>query len=214
MKLTTTAINDYGESLKIIDIPALSNFERVAPKQVPNDGEAWLVMEMHNLQDGLYSSVPNQCDSLNNDYQYVTGKTEDGEWMLFTGLAIPLQNTIESPLLDGGLQAGFEGARACSNVPKNFMNIESCSLSSGEACQASDTVSDLLEWQEKAKNNVVICGSEGEVTSDVGIIDPSKPMFALFGHNHNLLSGMFISPFSRQFLISLAHHNMNNLQED
>ncbi len=193
MKLTTSAINNYGDLVKTVDLPAPSTFERVAPKRVPNDGSLWLVMEMYNLRDELFSSNPDQCNSFNNTYQFVAGKSPDGGWMLFSGLALPLQNTIENPLPDGGLQAAFEGGRTCSNVAKNFLNIESCYLSKEKACQSSATGRNEWDWQANARNNVVVCGSEGEVASDDGIVDISKPMFSLYGHNHNLISGEIVS---------------------
>lgn len=191
MVLNNNAINNHGSLLQFIDLPSQSNFEHIPPKQVANDGSGWLIMEMWSLkqENGLYATVPNQCNSFQNNYQYIVGTHPNGERMLFSGLALPLQNTIEQPLSDGGLSNFNDGARLCSNAAKNFLNIESCALSSGEACQSSAYGIHQWDWRPKLKTNVVLCGSESEVIADAGIIDPSKPTFSLFGHQHNLFSG-------------------------
>lgn len=189
--LTTSAINNHGQLLQFIDLPTQSSFEYVKPMQNPNDGNFWLIMEMWSLnqQGGLYSTVPDQCNAFNNTYQFVVGEFPDGEMMLSTSLAVPLKNTIEEPLSDGCSSAVQDGARLCCNAAKNFLNMESCVLSSGQACQSSAYARSEWDWGPKLKDNVVLCGSEGEVATDDGIIDPTRPKFSMFGHEHNLVSG-------------------------
>ena len=191
MVLNNNAINNHGSLLKFIDLPGQSNFEHVPPKQVANDGNGWLLMEMWSLnqQNGLYATSPTQCNSFENNYQFLVGTHPNGERMLFSSLALPLQNTIEQPLSDGGLSNVNDGARVCSNAARNFLNIESCVLSSGEACQSSAYGIHQYDWQPKNRTNVVLCGSESEVTTNTGIIDPARPTFSLYGHQHNLFSG-------------------------
>lgn len=42
ISLTNSAINSYGQSLSVIDLPEIENFERVGPISALNWGQFWL----------------------------------------------------------------------------------------------------------------------------------------------------------------------------
>ena len=54
-----------------------------------------------------------------------------------------------------------EGAHFCSNVPKKFQNIDSCSLSDGMSCYPRSFINEVVERNSK----VLVCGSAGEVSN-------------------------------------------------
>ncbi len=133
--------------------------------------------------EGLFSSNPYQCNSLNSDSRNVLGRFPNGDIVFYSGRASLMQNTIESPLADGGLEAVNSGARICSNSAKTFLNIESCFLNAADACESTANTRNRSDWQPKIVKNAVICGSESEVSNDVNNIDLSGPKFFLPGHS-------------------------------
>lgn len=174
---------DDAASLTVIDLPDVSNFDYIPSTLVPFWGNDWLTMEMWRLilPGGLFTTQADTCGALTS-YRNIVGRFSNGDVMMFTGLATPLENTIENPLTDGGLTAITQGARVCSNAAKSFLNIDSCRLSTGDACQT--TANSMNSWNIDIviKQNVLLCGSEGEVANDAGM-DPSEPQFQQYGHH-------------------------------
>ncbi len=90
------------------------------------------------LTNGLSEPL---CDELSDVMEEldapVFGMLEDGSWLQFDPMMILETNTLESPLPDGGgLVRSLTGQTTrCSNVPRTFLNEESCTLSdSSMAC--------------------------------------------------------------------------------
>jgi hypothetical protein len=178
---------------RVIDLPEESNFEALSP-QIPNHrGDSYPLLELMRLKlpNGLYATSATQCSALNDNYQFIIGKLPDSpveKYFLYSGLATPMQNTIENPLPDGGMAAVNAGGRMCTNVAKTFRNIESCFLQRNDACQSSAYGRNDWDWQPYIVKNAVICGSDGEIGYD-GDVDASQRMFTLYGHDHNLFRG-------------------------
>lgn len=74
----------------------------------------------------------------------IFGQLPDGSWLQFDPRLELQQNTLDSPMADGGklkhLASGKE--TLCSNVPRNFLNEDLCILSSN-ACSSAIASSDL-----------------------------------------------------------------------
>ncbi len=152
-------------------------------------------MEMYRLEsatgaykEGLFTTQAEKCNSLGFDLRYIIGVFPDGEKMMFNGMAMPLENTISNPLSDGGLKEVKmrDGARVCTNVAKNFLNIESCYLSTEDACESSAYGRNRWDTSPKQKKHVVICGSEGEVGSDANL-DNLEPRYSFYGPQHRMI---------------------------
>ncbi|KAL7543207.1 hypothetical protein ACHAXR_012486, partial [Thalassiosira sp. AJA248-18] len=127
------------------------------------------------LQDGYHGPI---CDLIppfaeNGDVP-VFGRMIDGSYVQWTPKAVLEENgpsmnddpgdMASNVLSDGGSEWSNKtgGVMKCSNVGRSFVNEETCFLSNG-ACPADgvDTANG---------NNVIVCGSHGEVAND-----PSLP---------------------------------------
>jgi hypothetical protein len=178
-------VDNYG--MKVIDLPDQSNFEVIPPIVATNWGyNNWLVMEMYrmNVDGGLFGATPEQCEDL-EDYNLIVGRFPNGDAVLYSGIVKLMQNTIQDPIADGGLEAIARGAPLCSNTAKTFLNIESCSLAKDDACESNAYSDNYFDRDPRIVKNAVICGSDGEVGSDAGL-DPSEPRFRINGHFHRL----------------------------
>ncbi len=139
-----------------------------------------------NRPNGLFQTHASECQLDSESFPFVVGRLPNNEYMFFSGLATPLENTVTNPLSDGGLSAANDGASMCSNVAKNDQNIESCYLASSIACESSAYSRSQWDTSPQGKENVVVCGSEGEVATDFNL-DTSDPKFSTFGHHHNMI---------------------------
>lgn len=164
------------------------------------------VMEVWKLNrpNGLYETHAAQCQLDSESFPFVVGRLPNNEYMFFSGLATPLENTVTNPLPDGGLSAANDGARMCSNVAKNYQNIESCYLASGDACESSAYSRNQWDTSSQSKENVVVCGSEGEVANDSNL-DTSDPSFSTYGHQHNMIFNSL--PFQLQAVPYMVYLN-------
>jgi hypothetical protein len=104
------------------------------------NGEEFILQNA--LTDSLCSTIPAVFE---HGDEGVFGRVSDGTWIQFDPRLDLETNTVESPLSDGGkgtkLKSG--GNTYCSNVPRTFLNEQSCQQSSN-ACQSTST-SDELE---------------------------------------------------------------------
>ena len=203
--LTTEVIQDYISIVKFINLPDQSNFEVIPPIMATNSGSDRLISETlrMNVPGGLFSANPTQCNALDGNYQFVIGKIVNGELVLYAGNGLIMENTIQNPLPDGGMAAVNDGGKICSNVARNFLNIESCFLANSDACQASSYGRNQYDWRPKIVKNAVICGSDGEVANDWSS-DPSEARYSFFGHSNNLLSnGLYLQTKSVPYMIFL-----------
>jgi len=107
--------------------------------------------------------VDPSCDSLqsNNGVVWpVFVRFSDGNWLLNDPQLLLKTNTPSDPIIDGGAGAAADGA-TCANVPKTFLNIDSCRLSNEVlACGASERASST------PKRGTLVCGSPGEIGND------------------------------------------------
>lgn len=88
-------------------------------------------------------------------------KTSSGEWMIHDPRAIVRQNMLAKPIPDGGAASWLKNeTRECSNVQRSFLNEEFCILSGQRACKVG------TQSKETISENVVVCGSPGEVSSE------------------------------------------------
>ena len=104
-------------------------------------------------------------------YKKVVGKFPDGTFVWYNGFAELAENTPDSPIADGGLEKIALGVEKCPNVPKNFLNIETCSVSTANACDYKNN--------HKATPNTVVCGSPNEIANrlDLPVKDTQKFQF-------------------------------------
>lgn len=188
--MNQNAIDTYGQLLRFIDLPDESNFEEVKPFIAQDYGNYALIMQTWRMNDplGLFSSDPILCSSLDSDYQYLVGRLPGGGIMFYHGNVELMENSVESPISDGGRDAVNAGARMCSNVAKNPLNVESCFLADYDACQTTALGRHYWELNPVVKKNVVVCGNDGEVSNDL-TLDSTDPRFFLAGHNNNLIQG-------------------------
>ena len=96
----------------------------------------------------------------------------------YEGYANLQENTIANPIADGGTSTISRGVRNSANVAKDFMNLDSCSLSTGQTCLPGD-LTDKFE-RKSLWSNVLICGSNGEVGNNPAIDSKEANMFRFF----------------------------------
>ena len=79
-------------------------------------------------------------------------KMDDGSMWIFDPRLILESNTVESPLQDGGGAVTLETAdkTKCSNVPRTFLNEDSCVLSTeASACNVGISVDATFELSDE-----------------------------------------------------------------
>lgn len=93
------------------------------------------------LTDPLCAKIP---DVFEHGDEKIFGRLPDGTWLQFDPRLELQSNSLESPLPDGGknikLKSG--GETQCSNVPRTFLNEDSC-VPSSNSCQISETYEEL-----------------------------------------------------------------------
>lgn len=107
---------------------------------------------------------PDSCKNLPTPGAWtapVFAQTTDGIWLVHDPRIVMQENSVTSPLDDGGVSSWKLGATdECSNVRRTFQNEASCRMSSTVACRAG--VDDLSQAME----GLIVCGSHGEVSND------------------------------------------------
>jgi hypothetical protein len=184
--LPSVEVENYG--LKVINLPDQSNFEVIPPISATRwQHPQWLIMETYrmNVAGGLFTTNPGECNDL-EDYHFIVGRFPNGDAVLYSSIVKLMQNTIQDPIADGGLEAIRRGAKLCSNTAKTFLNIESCFLADGDACESNAYSDNYFDRDPRIVKNAVICGADGEVGSEAGL-DPSEPRFPLNGQFHRLI---------------------------
>lgn len=90
----------------------------------------------------------------------IFAQTQDGQWLLFDPIVRMESNTMESPLLDGGLESlSTNRTLFCSNVARSFLNEGNCVMTDTRACLSGGNAN------QRAVGGMV-CGSPGEVAND------------------------------------------------
>eukprot|EP00554_Chaetoceros_debilis_P007442 CAMPEP_0194077066 /NCGR_PEP_ID=MMETSP0149-20130528/3732_1 /TAXON_ID=122233 /ORGANISM="Chaetoceros debilis, Strain MM31A-1" /LENGTH=4275 /DNA_ID=CAMNT_0038757959 /DNA_START=113 /DNA_END=12940 /DNA_ORIENTATION=+ len=112
---------------------------------IPIDEKATNGEEL-TLPDGLDDSkcvlIPVVRETLSDEP--IFGKLPDGSYLQFDPRLDFKSNTLDSPIPDGGKSIEFvsAGKSYCTNVPRNFLNEDTCVVSSN-ACKPSSTSSDI-----------------------------------------------------------------------
>jgi len=109
-------------------------------------------------QDLSYDACAAVSQELNLIH-YVAYYQPNNIWLLHTPPPKLIQNTIDSPAIDGGgYNANWSKGRTwCANAPRTFLNEDKCVMSNDEnVCSHSGLSSKPL----------MVCGSSGEITSN------------------------------------------------
>lgn len=166
----------YAQSLQFINLPDISSFELMPSTIQPGWGIGpWRYdNESYKLKSAEGITNTAQCNALDtSDFSNVIGVMSSGEYVIFAGYAEMLENSIESPLADGGMQYLQNGAYNCANAPMSYENIDTCFVANDDACEASTHGFYPWRFDPVTKKNVVVCGSDGEVASEKDL-DPSE----------------------------------------
>ena len=98
------------------------------------------------------------CESITTETYPVYASFGNGTVLALSPQLQLQNNTLDEVLQDGGGRQKLLGAE-CSNVPKTFLNIDSCLPSiSRDTCSTTD--------KSNEGEGVMICGSPGEVSND------------------------------------------------
>ena len=94
--------------------------------------------------------------------------TMDEIWVQFDPKIDKQMNTIEEPLLDGGLTLlQSNHIKYCINAPRTFFNEHQCIMTNVSACMSG--------WDDQlyttVDNGAIVCGSHGEVSNDIELGD-------------------------------------------
>lgn len=95
------------------------------------------------LYGGLNDALCSQLSDVTEESDApVFGQLPDGSWLQWDPIMILEENTVDSPLPDGGgLVRSLSGEETrCSNAPRTFLNEDNCFLSdSSHACGSAGT---------------------------------------------------------------------------
>jgi hypothetical protein len=92
----------------------------------------------------------------------IFARTSDGVWLIYEPRVVLAENTIDNPIVDGGLSALAEGrTKYCSNAPRTFLNEARCRYAA-RACNSQNMV---------VTAGAVVCGSRGEIANDPALGD-------------------------------------------
>jgi len=125
--LTEGVMSDYSSVMPVLSLPPIEDFRELdlvlygyaGPRTF---GGAGLIYD-YDISDPVCDSLPS------GDFSNLMGVFAGGEQAYYDARIELDQNTLESPIFDGGGTTELAGA-LCSNVPKTFLNLDSCFLSS------------------------------------------------------------------------------------
>lgn len=145
--LRNPLVHFYPDSLQPPNVLLLPNVSADVLEQID---------EVHS-RGGEYILFPGLSDSLCDQLNDVTeerdapvfGQLPDGSWLQFDPSIVLEENTVESPIPDGGgLSRSLTGddVMRCSNAPRTFLNDEHCQLSeAATACGSAGTPNLLID---------------------------------------------------------------------
>jgi len=171
----------YNTLMQFLDLPDSSKFEQIHGVRAEHR-QQWFLGTSHRLLEKNWSSA-SQCSTLPH-YKYILGTTSDGEQYHYEGFAVVEENTVENPLADGGAsKQKFQGTAPanvrdkihCANAAMDFTNMDSCRISAGVACVSSGL--DNFWAETRSAENILVCGSHGEVGNDPAIEATTTNMF-------------------------------------
>ena len=169
-----------------------NQYEHVLTQYLPEDKE--VIQLQDKVQSSSCSAWQQELVGFTNPLKFAVARTETNgvfKYWIHTPSLYLRDNGLNTPLADGGdaatrltstppanLDPAIQGLIQvpCSNVPRTFLNEDSCKLVTSDACS----------YDEKAvipgSGKVLVCGSPGEVANR---FDPDKGWrrkggFALF----------------------------------
>jgi len=176
--LPQDVLDDYSDSVRIIELQ--NNFEELEGQNLP-ERSAWRGGTSLRLLESTWQTNMQACTDIGNDYSKLLGvrTLTDGtkQHLHFIGYADLQENTIESPLEDGGALKLANGVRVSANTPPNFMNIDSCRL--GRA-YINPGFNPGGGFYYTVKNDALVCGSSGEVGNNLAIEAAKSNIFHHF----------------------------------
>ncbi len=141
--LANPLIQFFPESTQpsyVVNIPNISGSLQVIDTERSDDQE---LINTVALDDEL-------CDTLSDITEDgdapVHGKLDDGSFVLFDPRLVLQENTVANPESDGGglIKSMTGDLTKCANVPRTFLNEDSCVLSNSATACSSSTAPDLL----------------------------------------------------------------------
>ena len=154
------AINLDGYESSVTNIFDLPDKSLQAIDQWWTSGEDLVYKIQTSLfDDASYSSICSRLPSVpESGDEPIFGKLSNGTWFIFDPRIDFYNNTLESPVNDGGQTSvtASGGETYCSNVPRTFLNENQCKLSS-DACKPSSDkeIEILLENSTIAAINIL-----------------------------------------------------------
>jgi len=160
VRFTDEVINNlqYSSGLDVLELPGYQGFD-ILPGKLLVDSEEKRGNKSYRLKERMLDNA--QCSGLGRVFTNVVGRVDGDKYFRYAAYGVFGKNTVEEPNARGGLSKVAEGAHFCSNVPKNFQNINSCSLSDGMSCYPSSFTNEVVERNSR----VLVCGSAGEVSN-------------------------------------------------
>jgi len=196
VRFTDEVINNsqYSSGLDVLKLPGYHGFD-ILPGKLLVDREEERGNKSYRLKEGMFDNA--KCSGLGRVFTNVVGRVDGDKYFRYAAYGVFGQNTVESPSSGGGLSEVAEGAHFCSNVPKNFQNINSCSLSDGVSCYPSSFTSEVVERNSR----VLVCGSAGEVLNSQNLPLSQTETFhpyrcKLFSFSHDPLKLSAWNPLS------------------
>ena len=107
------------------------------------------ILLQDDLSDDLCETLPETASKLDPP---IFGQLSDGSHVIFDARLILLDNTAESPALDGGGEVSLETNEItlCSSAPRTFLNEDTCVLSTDpSACAIDKSVEALIPLNEE-----------------------------------------------------------------
>jgi len=127
LNLPQSIINQYNTTIKTIQLPGKQYFQDVTKAAFSPKGEQFY------LGSGIMSTVnltDPKCLTTTSSLNLIGVFSNSDQWYYDARIILD-QNTVDKPLSDGGGMLGT----LCSNVAKNFLNLNQCTLSTApSAC--------------------------------------------------------------------------------
>ncbi len=161
---------------------SLSDVESLATHIVDIDASNLEATDFIATNEGQMFMLKNEltipvCDSIPDvptiEDQLIFGKVPDGTWLIFDSRLTFDDNDILSPISDGGKTKQVAGGIGCSNVVRNFLNEDTCEVSSN-ACRPASTssaVSVILDNTTISELNNLVPGRYVYQIKGVNVVD-------------------------------------------
>ena len=138
-------LDGYENTISTIFNIADGTYEPIDTWKYGEDTNFKLTISMSDIPS--FSSLCSTLPVVRDDGdEAVFGKLSDGTWLIFDPRIRLEENTVDSPMIDGGKGAFLTSGEKtiCSNVPRTFLNENSCLLSSNACKPSSNSQVDIL----------------------------------------------------------------------